>query len=65
MALRKAIGKTYLTILQLQRFLTETEAVINLRPLVYLGENLNDRTALTPSHFLSPNTKNHYAIDRK
>ena len=57
MALRKAIGKTYLTILQLQHFLTETEVVINLRLLVYLGEDLNDRTALTPSHFLSPNTK--------
>ena len=43
--------------LQLQTFLTETEAIINSRPLVYLGEDLNDRTALTPSHFLLPNTK--------
>ena len=43
--------------LQLQTFLTETEAIINSRTLVYLGEDLNDRTALTPSHFLSPNTK--------
>ena len=57
MALRKAIGKTCLTMLQLQTFLTETEAIINSRPLVYLGEDLNDSTALTPSHFLSPNTK--------
>ena len=57
MALRKVIGKTCLTILQLQTFLTETEAIINSRPLVYLGEDLNDSTALTPSHFLSPNTK--------
>ena len=57
MALRKAIGKAYLTILQLQTFLTETEGIINSRPLAYLGEDLNDRIALTPSHFLSPNTK--------
>ena len=57
MALRKAIGKTCLTMLQLQTFLTETEAIINSRPLVYLGEDLNDSTARTPSHFLSPNTK--------
>ena len=57
MALRNAIGKTFLTMLQLQTFLTETEAMINSRPLVYLGEDLNDRAALTPSHFLSPNTK--------
>ena len=56
MTLQKSIGKTCLTILQLQTFLTETEAIINLRPLVYLGEDLNDRAAL-PSHFLSPNTK--------
>ena len=63
MALRKAIGKTCLTMLQLQTFLTETEAIINSRPLVYLGEDLNDSTALTPSHFLSPN--NRYPLDHK
>ena len=33
MALRKAIGKACLTMLQLQAFLTETEAFINSRPL--------------------------------
>ena len=57
MALRKAIGKSCLTMLQLQTFLTETEAIINSRPLVCLGEDLNHRTALTPSPFLLPNTK--------
>ena len=56
MALRKAIGKAYLTMLQLQTFWTETE-LINSRPLVYLREDLNDRIAPTPSYFLSLNTK--------
>ncbi|XP_057299223.1 uncharacterized protein LOC130629867 [Hydractinia symbiolongicarpus] len=43
--------------IQLQTFLTETEAVLNSRPLVYIGEELNDGTTITPAHFLSPNTK--------
>ena len=57
MALRKSIGKKCLTMMQLQTFLTETEAVLNSRPLVYIGEDLNDGKIITPSHFLSPNTK--------
>lgn len=57
MALRKSIGKKCLTMIQLQTFLTETEAVLNSRPLVYIGEELNDGTTITPVHFLSPNTK--------
>ena len=56
-ALRKAIGKTCLKMLQFETFLTETEAIINSRSLAYLGEDLNDRTVPIPSHFLSPNTK--------
>ena len=57
MSLRKSIGKKCLTSMQLQTFLTETEAVLNSRPLVYIGEDLNDRTVITPSHFLTPNQK--------
>ena len=56
MALRKAIGKKCVTMLQLQTFLAETEAVLNSRPLVYIGEELNDGTAITPAHFISLNT---------
>ena len=57
MALRKSIGKNYLISLQLQTFLSETEAAFNSRPLVYIGDDLNDGIMITPSHFLSPNTK--------
>ena len=57
MALKKSIEKLKLTMFQLQTFVAETEAIINSRPLVYVGEDLNDATALTPSHFLSPSTK--------
>ena len=58
---RKSIGKFNgkfkLTMLQPETFLAETEAIINSRPLVYVVEDLNDGTTLTPSHFLSPSTK--------
>ena len=65
MALRKAIRKTCITMLQIQTFLTETEAIINSRPFIYLGVDLNDRTKLTHSHFLSPNTKTDTPLIRK
>ena len=54
---RKSIGKNYLTSLELQSFLSETEAVLDSRPLVYIGDDLNDGTMITPSHVLSSNTK--------
>ena len=57
MVFRKSIGKNYLTSLELQSFLSETEAVLDSRPLVYIGDDLNDGTMITPSHVLSSNTK--------
>ena len=57
MALRKSIGRKYLISLQLQTFLSETEAVLNSRSLVYTGDDLNDGIMIPPSHFLSPNMK--------
>ena len=62
MTLRKAIEKTCLTMLQLDTFLKETEPIINSRPLIYLSEDLNDRTAFTPIHFLSSNPKTGTAL---
>ena len=56
-ALRKSIGKICLNIVQLETILTEVAAVVNSRPLVYVGADLNSGFALTPGDFLSLNPK--------
>ena len=53
---RKAIGRKLLTLIQTQTLIKEIEAVVNSRPLVYVGDDLNSTVALTPSHFLTLNT---------
>ncbi|CAC5390307.1 unnamed protein product [Mytilus coruscus] len=55
--LRKTLKKKLLTDVQLQTILKEVEAIINSRPLVYVGDDINSRITLTPSHFLSLNPK--------
>ena len=57
MALKKTIGKLYLTHTQLQTIITKVEAVINSRLLVYVDDDL-ENPIITPNHFLSLNTKN-------
>ena len=52
-ALKKTIGKKCLTERQLTTILTETEAVLNSRPLVYVDNDLDSSSALTPLDFLS------------
>ena len=52
-ALRKTIGNQCLTEKQLVTTLTETEAVVNSRPLVYVDDDINSSMILTPSNFLS------------
>ena len=56
-SLRKAIGKVCLTSEQLLTILKEAEAVINSRPLVYVGEDINSYLTLSPAHFLTLNPK--------
>ena len=56
-ALKKTNGKLHLTHTQLQTIITEVEAVINNRPLVYVDDDLKNQI-ITPNHFLSLNTKN-------
>ena len=54
-SLRKALGKACLTSEQLLTLLKESEAVVNSRPLTYVGDDINSCAALTPAHFLSLN----------
>ena len=55
-SLRKSIGRMSLTSSQLQTILTEIEALINTRPLVYVDNDL-DNQIITPVYFLSINKK--------
>lgn len=55
--LRKTIGKLCLTNEQLRTLLAETEAVVNSRPLVYVGDDINSNIILTPAYFLTLNPK--------
>ena len=56
-SLRKAIDKVNLTSEHHLTILKEAEAVINSRPLVYVGEDINSYMTLTPAHFLTLNPK--------
>ena len=56
-SLRKTIGRKILTTIQMQTFLKETESMLNTRPLVYVGDDINSTITLTPAHFLSLNPK--------
>lgn len=53
--LRKAIGRASLTNEQLLTVLKEAEAVVNSRPLVYVGDDIQSHITLTPAHFLTLN----------
>ena len=55
MSVRKSIGRVSLSSSQLQT-ITEVEALINTRPLVYI-DNDQDNQIITPAHFLSVNIK--------
>lgn len=56
-SLRKALGKVCLSNEQLLTILKEAEAVINSRPLVYVGNDINSYMTLTPAHLLTLNPK--------
>ena len=52
-SLRKSIGRRLLELALLQTLMKEAESVVNSRPLVYVGDDINSSIALTPNHFLS------------
>ena len=56
-SLRKAIVKVCLTNVKLLTLLKEAEAVVNSRPLAYVGDDINSYVTLTPEHFLSLNPR--------
>ena len=56
-SLRKSIGKTCITMVQLETVVKEVEAVVNSRLLVYVGVDFSSGFTLTPGDFLSLNPK--------
>ena len=54
--IKKSIGRACLSLDQLYIIITEVEAVVNQRPLVYVGEEFTSGVVLAPADFLSLNT---------
>ena len=52
-SLKKSIGTGQLTCCQLETLLIEIEAIVNSRPLVYVGEDFTIDHVLTPANFLT------------
>ena len=57
-AMIKSLSKISLSTTQFTTLLTEVEAVINSRPIVYVGVDIGWGIALTPAHFLLVNPEN-------
>ena len=51
-ALRKSVGLKSLTRSELETTLLEVEGWMNSRPLTFVGDNVSDRSPLTPLQFL-------------
>ncbi|XP_053403034.1 uncharacterized protein LOC128558208 [Mercenaria mercenaria] len=56
-SMKKTIGRRLLTVVQLQTLVKEIESVLNSRPLVYVGDDINSNIPLTPANFLTNNPK--------
>ena len=50
-ALRKTIGKRLLTYDQFNTVVKEAESVVNSRPLIYVGDDINSTIVITPQNF--------------
>ena len=51
-AIKRTLGRAFITLQQLKTIATEIEAMLNDRPLTYVSSDLSDPEPLTPSHLL-------------
>jgi len=51
-ALKKALGRSFVTLSSLQTIVVEIEAHLNNRPLTYVSSDLDEPQPLTPAHLL-------------
>ena len=51
-SLKKILGRSFVTVSELQTIVVEIEAILNDRPLTYLSSDVQDNEPLTPSHLL-------------
>ena len=51
-AIRKTLGRIFISHQQLQTLVVEIESILNDRPLTYVNSDLQDPQPLTPSHLL-------------
>ena len=52
-SLRKTLGRSVLSKVELETLLLEVEACVNSRPLTFVSDEVDGTQPLTPSHFLS------------
>ena len=51
-AIKKTLGRAFVTLQQLETIITEIEVMLNDRPLTYVSPDLSNPEPLTPSHLL-------------
>ena len=51
-AIKKTLGRAFVTLKQLETIIVEIEAMLNDRPLTYVSSDLSDPEPLTPSQLL-------------
>ncbi|XP_006815926.1 uncharacterized protein LOC102805761 [Saccoglossus kowalevskii] len=51
-AIKKVLGRSYISFEELRTVLTEIETTLNDRPITYVSGDIDDATPLTPSHLL-------------
>ena len=51
-SLQKTVGRKLLSNDQMHTVVKEVESVVNARPLVYIGDDIDSTITITPSHFL-------------